>query len=226
MFHATLFFGLLVCSELYLFSLLSSAVTVFERVYFSLVTGLLGAFWARKEGGAVLKNLITEMQSGQAPQNSIIEGTLVLLGGLLLIAPGFISDFLGLLLIFPLSRTLISKRVQPALAAQRDHSAQRSGVYDQEGYTYQSATSSVHVGKIKLGSGAQNETSNASQNTPLNTDKPIAEETINDTSATEGATNKQPEEKEDDFIDLELDDVHTEETSKVKTPHQWNHPEF
>ena len=215
MFYATLFFGLLICSELYLFSLLNSSITIFEMVYFSLVTGLMGAFWARKEGGAVLKNLVTEMQSGGAPQKSIVEGAFVLLGGLLLIAPGFVSDFLGLLLIFPPTRALIAKRAQPAIAARRGQAAQRSGVYDQDGYTYEGSSGSVQFGKIKLGKGAQ----------PSEPSPEAHHSEAEGSSKADGLDSSQQAD-EADIIDVELDEAHTEETSKVKKPHQWDHPAF
>ena len=215
MFYATLFFGLLVCSEIYLFSVLSSSVTIFEMVYCSLITGLIGAFWARREGGAVLKNLVTELQSGEAPQKSLLEGACVLFGGLLLIAPGFVSDALGLLLIFPLTRALVTKRIQPAIAARRSHAAQKSGVYDQDGYTYGNADSSVHFGKVKLGSGAKPASSSPP---PKETDKTTSNKTASSSNANSTES--------DGIIDVELDDNHTEETSKVKNPHQWDHPAF
>ena len=225
MFYATLFFGLLICSELYLFSVLSSSVTVFEMVYFSLVTGLIGAFWARKEGGTVLKNLVTEVQSGKAPQNSLVEGACVLFGGLLLIAPGFVSDALGLLLIFPLTRAFISKRIQPAIAARNHRSAQQSGVYDQDGYTYGNSDASVHFGKVKLGSGAKpsNPPPKSQESDDSKSDDIESGNTESDKSTQNDSSTRS---NDDDIIDVDLDENHTEETSKVKQPHQWDHPAF
>ena len=227
MFNAFLLFGLLIGSEIYLFSLLSNSIGVFEMVYLSLLSGLLGAIWARKEGGEVLQNLISELQSGQAPQKSLLEGSLVLGGGLLLIAPGFASDLLGLLLIFPFSRSFFAHKIQAQLSERRAEQAQKSGVYDSEGYTRQTESGSVHFGQVKLGSNAVPKTATEPQES-LEQPEAVHQDTAQASFSAESSqsTDTPAERDDDEIITLELDEQHTEETSKLKDKFGWDHPTY
>ena len=63
---------------------------------------------ARQEGGAVLKKLITELQSGRSPAKEITEGVMILAGGLLLVTPGVVTDFIGFSLIVPVTRKFLA----------------------------------------------------------------------------------------------------------------------
>ncbi|MBT3219652.1 MAG: FxsA family protein, partial [Proteobacteria bacterium] len=60
-----------------------------------LVTGLAGAWLAKREGWMVLQHLRQELQRGIPPANRLMEGVLVLAGGLLLITPGVLTDITG-----------------------------------------------------------------------------------------------------------------------------------
>jgi UPF0716 protein FxsA len=69
-----------------------------------LVTGILGARLARREGLGVLAKVQQEMSRGETPTSSLLEGALVVMGGLLLLTPGFVTDALGFSLMFPPTR--------------------------------------------------------------------------------------------------------------------------
>ncbi|MDN4072626.1 MULTISPECIES: FxsA family protein [Fictibacillus] len=69
-------------------------------------TGLLGAWLAKREGMNALRNAQAQLQNGQVPGNVLIDGICILAGGVFLFTPGFISDFAGLLLLFPPTRSV------------------------------------------------------------------------------------------------------------------------
>ena len=69
-----------------------------------LLTGVLGAALARSQGVRVLNRINASLQKGEIPAGSMIEGVLVLTGGVLLLTPGYVTDVLGLSFLFPLSR--------------------------------------------------------------------------------------------------------------------------
>ncbi|MFD0716476.1 FxsA family protein [Paenibacillus sp. GCM10027626] len=70
-----------------------------------LLTGFAGAYFARLEGRKALTDLQRQLQSGSPPGHAMLDGVCILFGGLLLLAPGFFSDLIGLTLLFPLTRT-------------------------------------------------------------------------------------------------------------------------
>ncbi|MEE3234354.1 MAG: FxsA family protein [Candidatus Latescibacterota bacterium] len=72
-----------------------------------ITTGLAGAVLARSQGLFVLKQLQLSIQNLQSPADPIIEGVLVLMGGLLLITPGILTDIIGFFTLFPFSRQLL-----------------------------------------------------------------------------------------------------------------------
>ncbi len=110
-----LLFTVLPATELWLLFQLGEIIGVFETVWLLLLTGVIGVTMARWQGSTVLKEMLEGAQSGQAPGPKVLEGVLILLGGLLLITPGAITDVIGLLLIFPLSRKLMAPFIQQRL---------------------------------------------------------------------------------------------------------------
>ena len=70
----------------------------------------IAGFWlARLEGFSVLRRIQDQLENRTVPTNELIEGALVFVAGLLLVVPGFVTDALGLLLLFPLSRHLAGR---------------------------------------------------------------------------------------------------------------------
>ena len=69
-----------------------------------LLFSFAGVWLARLEGFSVVRRIQEQLENRTVPTNELIEGALVFVGGLLLIVPGFVTDALGLLLLFPLSR--------------------------------------------------------------------------------------------------------------------------
>jgi UPF0716 protein FxsA len=69
-----------------------------------ILMGLVGSYMARAEGRKVWAEAQRQMQAGQIPGQTMLDGLCVLIGGLLLLMPGFFSDIVGITLLFPLTR--------------------------------------------------------------------------------------------------------------------------
>ncbi|MEF3307573.1 membrane protein FxsA [Paenibacillus sp. GYB004] len=71
-----------------------------------LLTGFAGAYLARKEGSKVWAQVQRQMSVGQMPGDAILDGVCVLVGGLLLLSPGFLTDIAGIILLIPFTRPI------------------------------------------------------------------------------------------------------------------------
>lgn len=80
-------------------------------------TGIAGAWLARRQGVAVLLRLVRDAQQGVPPAEALAEGALVVVGGLLLVTPGVITDVVGLVLLVPAVRRWLAPRVLRRLVA-------------------------------------------------------------------------------------------------------------
>lgn len=87
--------------------LLSGKVIGFWPTLFALILmGIAGAYLAKKQGLETLRRAQAQMNAGQLPGNEMINGLCIMIGGILLVLPGFITDLAGLLLILPPTRKL------------------------------------------------------------------------------------------------------------------------
>lgn len=73
-----------------------------------LATGLVGAWLARHQGLAVLREIRSELEQGRIPGSALLAGLFVLLGGALLVTPGVLTDIAGLCCLIPLTRRLMA----------------------------------------------------------------------------------------------------------------------
>jgi UPF0716 protein FxsA len=81
------------------------------------VTGLVGAFLARREGLKALQTIRRESAQGRLPAPALMDGALILTAGILLITPGLVTDTVGFLLLIPFVRAWVRGRLRQALAA-------------------------------------------------------------------------------------------------------------
>lgn len=77
-----------------------------------LLTAIIGAYLAHTQGLSILKKIQLELEQGQLPSDQLLEGLLVLIGAILLLTPGFLTDTLGFLCILPFSRYWIRERLK------------------------------------------------------------------------------------------------------------------
>ena len=92
--------------EIYLFIKIGSQIGAFVTISLILSTAVIGVFYARYEGLNTLRSGFSQLIKNEAPIYEIISGAAIAFAALLLIVPGFATDLLGFLLIFPLTRKL------------------------------------------------------------------------------------------------------------------------
>jgi UPF0716 protein FxsA len=96
-----LFFTIFPLVELSLLLLIGQKTSVATTVGFVLITGLLGAIMLRWQGLQALRKVQQDLQSGQMPTDSLVDGLLIVIASLLLISPGVITDLVGITLLVP-----------------------------------------------------------------------------------------------------------------------------
>jgi len=117
-----------------------------------IVDSVLGSMLMRSQGRAAWRRFSTALESGRAPAREVGDGTLIIFGGALLLTPGFISDFFGLLLLLPPSRALIRRlflrqvmsRITVSLAGARMPGPPPGGTGDVDG-------TAVEIDRDRLG---------------------------------------------------------------------------
>ena len=95
--------------EIYLFIKIGSYIGAFNTVSLVLITAIVGIIYARYEGFNTLRSGISQLIKNEIPVYEIISGAALTFAALLLILPGFATDLMGLILIFPPTRKLILK---------------------------------------------------------------------------------------------------------------------
>ena len=110
-----LLFTLVPLVEIYLLVQLGGLMGVWPTLALVFVTGFLGASLARREGRRALARYQEALAKGQLPEEGIVSGLLILVGGVLLIAPGVLTDLTGLALMIPPVRRSVAKRINARL---------------------------------------------------------------------------------------------------------------
>lgn len=110
-----LLFILVPLAESYLLYLMGSLVGFWPTLALVLITAALGAFLGKREGLRVWREWRGALARGQLPEEGILGGVLVLIGAVLLVAPGVLTDLAGLLLMIPQSRRVVARIVRKHL---------------------------------------------------------------------------------------------------------------
>ena len=93
--------------EIYLFIKIGSQIGAFNTILLIVVTAIIGVYYARYEGLNTVRSGFVQIIKNQTPAYEIISSAAIAFAAILLILPGFATDFLGFLLIFPVTRKLI-----------------------------------------------------------------------------------------------------------------------
>jgi UPF0716 protein FxsA len=101
--------------ELYLLIKLGQIMGAAETVLLIVLTGIVGATLAKREGFAVLNQINAEARAGFPSGDRLVEGLMVLVGGLLLLTPGILTDLFGFTLIMPPTRRAAAPLIKAAL---------------------------------------------------------------------------------------------------------------
>lgn len=99
-------------AELALLVWLGSLIGFWPTMGLVILTGLAGAALARASGLKVVQQIRAEIAAGRMPVDSMIDGLLVLVGGIVLLTPGVLSDLLGIALLVPATRAMMRRFVQ------------------------------------------------------------------------------------------------------------------
>ena len=97
--------------EIYLFIKIGGYIGAFNTISLILITAIIGLIYARYEGFNTLRSGMSQIIKNQMPIYEIISGAVLAFAALLLIIPGFATDIVGFLLIFPLTRKLFFRKV-------------------------------------------------------------------------------------------------------------------
>ena len=93
--------------EIYLFIKIGSQIGAINTIILIFVTAIIGIYYAKYEGINTLKAGFSQLNRNQTPVYEVVSGAAIAFAALLLIIPGFVTDTLGFLLIFPISRKFI-----------------------------------------------------------------------------------------------------------------------
>ena len=97
--------------EIYLFIKIGSQIGAFNTISLIFITAIIGVIYARYEGLNTLRNGFSQLIKNEVPAYEIFSSAAIALAALLLILPGFATDLLGFLIIFPLTRKLIFGKI-------------------------------------------------------------------------------------------------------------------
>ena len=96
--------------EIYLFIKIGSQIGAFTTIFLIFLTAIIGIIYARYEGLNTLRSGFIQMVRNELPTYEIISGAALALAAVLLIVPGFATDIIGFILVFPFTRKLMLKK--------------------------------------------------------------------------------------------------------------------
>ena len=97
--------------EISLFIEIGSIIGSFYTIMLILITAIVGVFFVRQQGISTFQKLTSQLQNLETPVQTMFEGLVILISGILLITPGFFTDALGFLGLIPFSRIIFIKLV-------------------------------------------------------------------------------------------------------------------
>jgi len=117
-----LLFLLVPLAELYVLIRVGQVIGAGATILLVIFTAAVGAALAKTEGLRTLAAIQESLVAGRQPTNELIEGAMILVAGLTLLMPGFLTDALGLLILFPVTRRPIRRWLVAQLQRRaRDH---------------------------------------------------------------------------------------------------------
>lgn len=92
--------------EIFVLIQVGQVIGAWWTILLLIADSILGAWLIRREGGRAFAALRSALNSGQMPAKELADGALILIGGTLMLSPGFVTDLLGIFLILPFTRPL------------------------------------------------------------------------------------------------------------------------
>ena len=97
--------------EIYLFISIGSEIGAFSTILLIFLTAITGVYYVRYEGLKTLKSGFVQLSKNESPSYEILSGAGIAFAALLLIIPGFLTDLMGFLLIFPFTRKFMFRKI-------------------------------------------------------------------------------------------------------------------
>ena len=97
--------------EIYLFIKIGSQIGAFNTISLIFITAIIGVYYAKYEGLNTVRSGFLQIIKNETPAYEIISGAAIAFAAILLIIPGFATDFLGFLIIFPLTRKFFFNKI-------------------------------------------------------------------------------------------------------------------
>lgn len=95
--------------ELYVLIEIGRKIGTWSTIGIIILTGILGAYLVKSQGFLILRKIQNDLNEGILPGDSLIQGAIILAGGILLITPGFITDTIGFVFLIPTGREVVKK---------------------------------------------------------------------------------------------------------------------
>ncbi|MDD5014313.1 MAG: membrane protein FxsA [Atribacterota bacterium] len=96
-------------TELYILIEVGREIGSLTTIGIIILTGIIGAYLVRDQGFMILKKIQNDLNEGIMPGDNLIQGAIILGGGVFLLTPGFVTDIVGFILLIPVSRNIVKK---------------------------------------------------------------------------------------------------------------------
>ncbi len=93
--------------EIYILIKIGSQIGAISTILLIFITAIVGVYYAKYEGLNTLKSGFLQLSKNESPTYEVLSGALIAFAAVLLIIPGFLTDIIGFLLIFPITRKII-----------------------------------------------------------------------------------------------------------------------
>lgn len=112
-----LLFAIMPIIEIALLVQVGGIIGGWNTIALVILTALIGSYLVRREGLATLQTAQAKMQRNEIPGNEIVQGLMLVIAGVLLVTPGFVTDILGLLFVMPGSRQYLARNISKHMKA-------------------------------------------------------------------------------------------------------------
>jgi UPF0716 protein FxsA len=96
-------------TELYILIEVGKKIGSLTTIGIIILTGIIGAYLVKGQGFMILKKIQNDLNEGIMPGDSLIQGAIILVGGIFLLTPGFVTDVIGFIFLIPVSRGVVKK---------------------------------------------------------------------------------------------------------------------
>jgi len=96
-------------TELYILIEVGKKIGSLTTIGIIILTGIIGAYLVKGQGFMILKKIQNDLNEGIMPGDSLIQGAIILAGGIFLLTPGFATDIIGFIFLIPVSRRVVKK---------------------------------------------------------------------------------------------------------------------